>query len=89
MMSVTVVCYLCYRNGASECGVFIAAHRLLEMAEAHDEMDMYDAVVQIRTTRPQFIDNMASCKLFKIKKIQKKFKKFISILQWIRIILKF
>ena len=46
----------------SECGVFIASDWLMEMTDKYQEVDVYDTVFQIRSQRPQFIENMVSNK---------------------------
>ena len=48
------------RNGCSESGVYIAAHWLIDMAQLYQEVDVYDTVFNMRSTRPQFIENIVS-----------------------------
>ena len=46
------------RDGASQCGVYVASHWLLEQASTEKEVNVFDTVRQIRSTRPQFITDM-------------------------------
>ena len=62
-----ILCAVYVRNGVSECGVFIASGWLLEMADKYQEVDVYDTVFQIRSHRPQFIENIVSGANFDIR----------------------
>ena len=49
------------RNGASKSGILAAMCLILERLELDLEVDVYQAVKQIRINRPQFIENFVSC----------------------------
>ena len=55
------VCTRVPRNGASKSGILAAMCLILERLELDLEVDVYQAVKQIRINRPQFIENFVSC----------------------------
>lgn len=47
-----------YRNGVLRSGLFIAANYVLERIKTDKEVDVFQAVKQMRLNRPQLIDNL-------------------------------
>ena len=47
-----------FRDGCQKCGLYVASHNLLDMAEREQEIDVFDTVHQVRLTRPQFITDL-------------------------------
>ena len=45
-------------DGFQNCGVYVTVHNLLEMADKKGEIDVFEAVQQVRSSRPQFIKDV-------------------------------
>ena len=48
------------RDGASRCGVLVAASYILEHLKIEQEVDVFHAVQHVRTTRPQLVTDLVS-----------------------------
>ena len=48
----------CYRNGADQTGLFIAASIVFDMLATTETVDFVQTVKQIRKNRPQFITDL-------------------------------
>ncbi|ELT98734.1 hypothetical protein CAPTEDRAFT_198564 [Capitella teleta] len=48
-------CAVVCTDGAKLCGIFIAAHIILDMVDAENEVDVFYGVQQIKAVRPEFV----------------------------------
>ncbi|ELU14002.1 hypothetical protein CAPTEDRAFT_190048 [Capitella teleta] len=55
--STSTNCAVVCTDGAGLCGLFIAAHIILDMVDAEHEVDVFYGVQQIKTVRPEFVQS--------------------------------
>ena len=51
---------LCYRNGTTFCGQYVAMSNLFDMINRDQEVDVFQAAKYVKDSRPEFIGSLVS-----------------------------